>query len=111
MDSRPIRVLFVDDCEADYVLTRHLLSEIEGRQFELDWVPTYDAALEVMDRRQHDVYLLDYRLGERDGLELLREALRRGIKAPMIILTRLGDREVDIEAMKAGAADYGRSAR
>lgn len=106
MDNRLIRVLFVDDCEGDYVLTRQLFSEIESGRFELDWVATYDAALEVMDRRQHDVYLLDYRLGERNGLELLREALRRGIKAPMIVLTGLGDREVDIEAMKAGAADY-----
>lgn len=106
VDSRLIRVLFVDDSEGDYVLTRHLFSEIESGRFQLDWVATYEAALELMDRRQHDVYLLDYRLGERNGLELLREALRRGIKAPMIVLTGLGDREVDIEAMKAGAADY-----
>jgi CheY-like chemotaxis protein len=84
--SRLIRVLFVDDFEGDYVLTRHLLSEIEGRQFELDGVATYDAALEAVDRRQRDVYLLDYRLGECDGLELLRQALRRGIQAPMIVL-------------------------
>lgn len=106
MDSRLIKVLFVDDNEGDYVLTRCLLSEIESGRFELDWVATYDAALEVMGRQQHDVYLLDYRLGEHDGLELLREALRRGVKAPMIMLTGLGDRQVDIEAMQAGAADY-----
>jgi two-component system sensor histidine kinase/response regulator len=59
-----------------------------------------------MDRREHEVYLLDYRLGEHNGLELLREALRRGIRAPMIVLTGMGDHQVDIEAMRAGAADY-----
>ena len=54
----------------------------------------------------HDVYLLDYRLGSHDGLELLREGLRAGCKAPIIIMTGQADRELDFAAMKAGAADY-----
>ena len=55
---------------------------------------------------QHEVYLLDYRLGERDGLELLREALASGARGPMILMTGQADHEVDVEAMKAGAMDY-----
>ncbi len=106
MNTRPIRVLLVDDDEDDYVITRDLLSEIEGRCFELEWEATYDGAIEAIERHQHDVYLLDYRLGERNGLELLREALDNGGRAPMILLTGQGDREIDVEAMRAGAADY-----
>jgi two-component sensor histidine kinase/CheY-like chemotaxis protein len=87
-------------------ITRDLLSEIEGRQFHLDWVASYDAALEAIRRQEHDVYLLDYRLGERTGLELLREAVAIGAHKPMILLTGQGAREVDMEAMRAGAADY-----
>ncbi len=49
---------------------------------------------------------MDYRLGEQDGLAFLREAISRGCDAPIIIITGQGDREVDITAMKAGAADY-----
>jgi PAS domain S-box-containing protein len=45
-------------------------------------------------------------LGERNGLELLQEAVANGCKAPIILLTGQGDHEVDIEAMNAGAADY-----
>ena len=67
---------------------------------------TYEAGLEALARRQHHVCLLDYRLGEHSGLELLREAAGNGCKAPMILLTGQEDHEVDIEAMKAGAADY-----
>ncbi len=106
MDNSPVRVLLVDDDEDDYILTRDLLSESEGDTFELEWVATYDAALEVIGQNQHNVYLLDYRLGEHNGLELLREAVAKGCTAPIILLTGRGDREIDIEAMKAGAADY-----
>ena len=101
-----IRILLVDDDEDDYIITRDLLSEIGEMDFHLDWVGTYGTALEVINRAEHDVYLVDFGLGERNGLELLRDALARGCKAPVILLTGQGDHEIDIEAMKAGAADY-----
>src|SRR5690606_16479820 len=40
------------------------------------------------------------------GLDLVREAKERRVRAPMIMLTGRGTREVDLEAMRAGAADY-----
>lgn len=106
MDNHPVRVLLVDDDEDDYILTRDLLSESQGTRFEVEWVSDWDGALDVMGENQHDIYLLDYRLGEHNGLELLQQAVAKGCRAPMILLTGQGDREIDIEAMKAGAADY-----
>lgn len=106
MDNHPVRVLLVDDDEDDYILTRDLLSESQGTRFEVEWVSDWDCALEVMGENQHDIYLLDYRLGEHNGLELLQQAVAQGCRAPMILLTGQGDREIDLEAMKAGAADY-----
>jgi diguanylate cyclase (GGDEF)-like protein/PAS domain S-box-containing protein len=100
------RVLLVDDDEDDYVMTRDLIADIEGARYELEWAATYLAALEAISREAHDVYLLDYRLGERDGLALLREAVARGCRAPIILLTGQDNREVDMEAMRAGAVDY-----
>ncbi|HEY9601162.1 MAG TPA: response regulator [Allocoleopsis sp.] len=106
MDNRSVRVLLVDDDEDDYILTRDLLDQSRETRFELDWIFQYNAALEVMGQNRHDVYLLDYRLGERNGLELLEQAIANGCRAPMILLTGRGDRAIDLEAMKAGAADY-----
>src|SRR5271156_4974219 len=105
-NGNPVRVLLVEDDADDYTLTRDMLRESGEQRFRLDWVSTYDAALEQIRRQQHDVYLLDYRLGERNGLELLREAVQAGARAPMILITGQGDREIDMEAMRAGAADY-----
>ena len=104
MELGPLRVLLVEDDEDDYVLIRDLLAEIEG--LALDWVDGYGEALRALERDAHDVCLVDYRLGERSGLKLMREAASRGHRAPMILLTGRGDRKVDLEAMRAGAADY-----
>ena len=106
MEISPIRVLLVDDDHDDYAIMRDLFIEIEVGKFRLEWVDTYDAAIEKMLRNEHDVYLVDYLLGERNGLELLKEAIKEGCKAPIILLTGKGAREVDMAAMKAGASDY-----
>ncbi len=105
MRPETIKVLLVDDDEDDFVLTRDLLSEIRGNSFSLDWAQSYAAGLEAIGRAEHDVYLLDYQLGRRNGLDLLRETVGH-CRVPMILLTGQGDLEVDLEAMKAGAADY-----
>lgn len=104
--NKSIRVLLVDDDEDDYVMTRDLIAEIPGQAFDLSWEETYDGGVKAIGRREHDVYLLDYRLGEHSGLELLYDVIGRGCRAPMILLTGQGDREIDIQAMQAGAADY-----
>jgi len=106
MTERPIRVLLVDDDEDDYVMTRELLSEAGTGAFQLDWVFDFEKAIEAIERREHAVYLLDYRLGERSGLDILRRAGGKSPQSPMILLTGQGDELVDIEAMKEGAADY-----
>ena len=106
MTDRPIKVLLVDDDEDDYVMTRELLSEVGTGTFQLDWVFQYEKAIEAIDRREHDVYLLDYRLGEQNGLDILRSTTGKNLQSPMILLTGQGDEMVDIEAMKEGAADY-----
>src|SRR5437763_13913508 len=106
MDDRTLRVLLVEDDEDDVVLTRALLAGACGGRVVLDWEADYDAALEAITRREHDLYLVDYRLGERTGLDLMRAALRRGVRAPFVLQTGVGDHAVDLEAMRAGAADY-----
>ncbi|MBI1916403.1 MAG: response regulator [Planctomycetes bacterium] len=106
MDGSTVKVLLVEDDEDDYVLVRDLLAETEGAAHVLDWVSSYDAGLEAIRRQGYDVCLLDYRLGRDTGLDLLREAVAAGCKAPLILLTGQGDRDVDLAAMRGGAADF-----
>lgn len=105
MKTDTIKVLLIEDDEDDYILTREMFSEIEGG-YELQWVSTYEEGLQAATCGEHDVILVDYRLGERTGVELIREAQKDGCQIPMVMLTGQGHRELDIEAMQAGAADF-----
>lgn len=106
MEKRYLRVLLIEDDEDDYALLQNMLSENNSTTFDLQWANTYDAGLEGIRRGDYDVCLLDYRLGEKDGVELLREVVTNGCRLPIILLTGQGGYDVDIEAMEAGAADY-----
>ena len=101
-----IRALLIDDDQGDFVVTKGLLSQITHPTIELDWVPTFEEGHDAMANGGYDVYLVDYFLEDRTGLDLLREAARHQLQAPVIMLTGRGSHEVDIEAMQAGAADY-----
>jgi signal transduction histidine kinase len=106
MNATPIRVLLVDDDEDDCVITRDLLGEIDRDRFQLEWAATYEDGVRAIDRREHDLYLFDYRLGGRNGVDLLHHTVECQCAAPVILLTGHDDRETDVQAMKAGASDY-----
>jgi FixJ family two-component response regulator len=86
-------------------LTRRLLAKVAWVRSDLDWVPRASAALAALGRRQHEVCLLDYRLGQETGLDLLGAAIVQGCTTPIILLTSQVDRAVDLEAMRRGAVD------
>ena len=101
-----IRILLVEDDEDDYIITRDLIAEISIWRGELDWLRDPEAALRKMLANEYDVYLLDYHLGSKTGLDLLKEAIQGGCTAPVILLTGREDQDVDVEAMRHGASDY-----
>ena len=101
-----IRILLIDDDEEDFLIVADMLAESACARFSLDWVHEYGEGLKAISRREHDVYLLDYFIGAHNGLELLKQALEDGCKAPVIFLTAHGNYSVDLKAMEAGASDY-----
>lgn len=105
-ENKLINVLLIDDDEDDYFLTKCLFEDFKDNSYKLEWTTDVAEALAAMKAGKHDIYLLDYRLGNHDGLNILREAIAGGCTAPILLLTGQTDKEVDIEAMQAGAADY-----
>ena len=106
MSDTPVKVLLVEDDEDDVVLTRQLLAEIGSARYEMEWEADFDRGLDRLCDGAFDVCLVDYYLGLRDGVEFVRQAAARNCDTPVIILTGLGDRTVDVAAMNAGAADF-----
>ncbi|HTA89680.1 MAG TPA: ATP-binding protein, partial [Polyangiaceae bacterium] len=104
--SRPtVRVLLVEDDEDDFLLTGKLLRKNERTAFDVKWVISSAAALQEL-KDPYDVCLVDYRLGAETGLVFIERAIAQGFTGPLILLTGRGDHDIDVEAMKAGAADY-----
>jgi len=106
MGKRHLSALLIEDDEDDYISLKSLFSEISSTRVRLEWANAYEEGLQGVCRAAHDVCLLDYRLGARSGLELLREAIRRGCEMPIILLSGQGGYDVDVKAMEAGASDY-----
>ncbi len=106
MQNEKISMLLIDDDEDDYIITRDLLLDIKNVDFSIVWVDNYDNAIRELEQDNFNVYLIDYRLGEKSGLDLLKAGIERGVRSPIIMLTGKGFAEIDHQAMQMGAADY-----
>jgi diguanylate cyclase (GGDEF)-like protein len=107
MPNHDLRILIADDDEDDFILIQEFIRDgfPEARP-HLDWARSSQEALSCLDNNHYSICLFDLRLGEPDGLELLRNVRKMGINLPIILLTGQGDEETAVEAMKSGASDY-----
>lgn len=104
--ERPIRLLLIDDDPDDYLLTKEVVAEMPGGDFTLDWVREYEAGIEAVCKGDHDVFLIDYRIGDKTGIDLWYESRKKACTGPMILLTGQSAIEIDLEAYSAGATDF-----
>jgi diguanylate cyclase (GGDEF)-like protein/PAS domain S-box-containing protein len=102
----PVRVVLVEDDEDDYVVTRDMLAGQDRMRFTVDWCADYERGLARIREQRDDVYLIDYRLGARTGLDLVREGFASRPHAPVIVLTGQSDYQTDLEATALGVTDY-----
>lgn len=100
-----MRLLLIDENEDDCTRIRGLLARFLPPGYFLGWVQDYRAALEMIERGGHDVYLLDYRLGERSGLELIHGLFGGRNRGPLIVLTGGEAPVADVDAVKAAAEE------
>ena len=100
------RVLLIDDDRAQFRLTGAQLKHFPRDHYELDWAGTFEEGLAKLMSGEYTACLLDYQLGPRDGIQLIREAVAQGCRTPIVFLTAETSAKVDVEAMDAGALDY-----
>ncbi|MEL7233068.1 MAG: ATP-binding protein, partial [Chloroflexota bacterium] len=101
-----VHILLVDDDREEYLLTQTMFSRMKG-DYALEWAGSYDDALSrLRDDHHFDMFLIDYRLGQHTGLDLLREPEIADTDIPAILITNQADGDVDMIALEAGAADY-----
>jgi PAS domain S-box-containing protein len=102
----PTRILIVEDDEDDFLIIEACIKDIPEKAFRIDWCYDYNEALQRIGQSRYDIYFVDYLLGEKTGLELLQEAISIGCEEPLVLLTGIGNRQVDVQAMTIGAVDF-----
>ena len=100
------KILLIDDDRLQFRLTQAHVRSFQTDLYELDWASTYEDGIVKLLSGDYAACLLDYQLGERDGLQLIREAVAKGCRTPIVFLTAETADRVDIAAMNAGALDY-----
>lgn len=106
MPTAPRKILCIDDDRLQHRLLQQLVKNFRSGPFECEVADSYDNGLKKLLSGKFAVCLLDYRLGRRDGLEMLHEARIAQCETPIIFLTADDNEELDIAAMEAGAVDY-----
>jgi two-component system, NtrC family, response regulator AtoC len=103
MSANATRILIVDD---EDLLRWSLRRELERAGYVCDEASTAAAALEQAAREAPDLVLLDYRLPDRTGFEVLRSLRKSLPRLPVVMLTAHASIDGAVEAMREGAYDY-----
>jgi len=70
-----IKILIVDDDDDDFLITSDLIKRAPGIKAQIDWCNKHGEALQHMADKNYDLYFVDYRLGAKSGLDLLKAAM------------------------------------
>jgi len=101
----PARILYAEHNQPDVALTERAFQG-HGSHLQLDVVASGGEALARLRARAYDLVLLDYRLPDLSGVEVLRSIHQERIRVPVVMVTGQGDEEIAAQAFKLGAADY-----
>lgn len=97
------RILIVDD---DLSLCHFLTKALCPQGYHITSCHSAGEALNVLSEKETDLILLDNKLPDRTGIEILREIKQKHPKISVIIMTAFGTADTAIEAMRLGAFDY-----
>ncbi|HSE41121.1 MAG TPA: sigma-54 dependent transcriptional regulator [Acidobacteriota bacterium] len=98
-----ISILVVDD---EPIVRESLGTWFREDGFLVDLAQSGREALEKLTKNMWDIYLLDIKMPQMDGLELQRKIKEINPAATIIIMTAYASVETAVEAMKQGAYDY-----
>ena len=101
----PIRLLYAEHHPEDMALTLRAFDE-HDRRARVETVTRAREALTRLKAAHYDVLLLDNRLPDLSGIEVLKELQAEGIRIPVVMVTGEGDEDTAVQAFKLGVVDY-----
>jgi two-component system response regulator HydG len=97
------KVLVVDDQKN---MCRTVAMLLRGAGYEVEEATDGDTAIDLGSKGAYDVVLTDLKLGNRDGMDVLRAIKESSPMTEVIVMTAFATIESAVEAMRIGAFDY-----
>ena len=82
IETQQTVVLLIEDDEEDYILLKKVLAKVPHTRYMVIWEQRFEEGLAHMQREDHDLCLVDYRLGAKSGIDLLKEARQTRLQSP-----------------------------
>ncbi|MFZ5906055.1 MAG: sigma-54-dependent transcriptional regulator [Nitrospirota bacterium] len=98
-----MKILIADD---DKNLRKVLVNELSDAGYEVSQAESGTKAIQVLEKEEQDVILLDLNMPGMNGMEILKRIRELDIPAEVVILTAYATVSTAVEAMKNGAYDY-----
>ncbi|MBS1500859.1 MAG: sigma-54-dependent Fis family transcriptional regulator [Bacteroidetes bacterium] len=97
------KVLLIDD---DLTFSQLVQNFLRKSGHEITASASVKSGFKLLSNQQFDLLLLDYRLPDGTGIDLLHDIRLKNIALPVIIMTSLNDVRTAVRAMRSGAFDY-----
>jgi len=101
-----LKILIIDDNQADANLLRRLLIKLEHWKLNIQTVSSGDDAKALLTNYTPHIVFVDYLLGGENGIELIKQLKQIETNAAFILLTGFGSETLAAEALRIGASDY-----
>ncbi|MDX1567054.1 MAG: GGDEF domain-containing response regulator [Longimicrobiales bacterium] len=106
VSQRPLKVLLVEQDEAQRAEVERLLSEARDPRVDLEWCGYLSDALERLSEGGIDLVLLDLSLPDSEGVATFERMYAFAPDVPVVVLTDLDDEDVAMTTVQGGAQDY-----
>ncbi len=97
------KILIIED---DTTFAQLLEVFLTKNNHELQAVVTVQQSNKILAQQEFDLLLIDYRLPDGTGLDVLKTVRERGIQIPVIIMTSFNDVRTAVKSIQLGAFDY-----
>ena len=98
-----MNILIVED---DILTSKQLFKLLKSEKYICDVANGYREASDYLDKNSYALVLLDWNLGDGDGLELLKEIRSIQIDTPVLMLSANAEIDDRVKVLDAGADDY-----
>jgi DNA-binding response OmpR family regulator len=106
MNSKPIKILLIEDNREDAVIIREMLKETLNISFELKHVDRLKTGFESLFNDLFDVLLLDLNLPDSWGFDTFIRTYDQVPELPIVIMSGFDDEDIAVKAVREGAQDY-----